>query len=103
MSCPLSIWYQAATLCAPSAFSPFRRQSPLECLMQSTACRYYIFDSQIPLPPSNLSSLNSAHLLGPTSSRLGFLDGTQLVGSVARHANVVIALEDKLNVTKFES
>lgn len=72
------------------------------CLMQGKGCLCARLVSQIPLAPSYLSSLNSTQLLSPTRSRLRFLDGTQLVGSVARHANVVIALENELEVTKFE-
>lgn len=81
----------------------FDAKAGLNCLMRITACLYATLDSQIPLAPSNLSSLNSTQLLSPTRSRLRFLDGTQLVGSVARHANVVVALENELNVAKFES
>lgn len=84
-------------------FPLFDAKANLNGLMRNTACLYGTLDSQIPLAPSDLSSLNSTQLLSPTRSRLRFLDGTQLVGSVARHANVVVALENELNVAKFES
>lgn len=72
------------------------------CLVQGKICIYVNLVSQIPLAPSYLGSLNSAHFLSPTRSRLRFLDGTQLVGSVARYADVVVALENELEVAKFE-
>ncbi len=71
--------------------------------MQSKACLYVNLVSQIPFAPSDLSSLNSTQFLSPTWSRLRFLNCTQLVRSVARHADVVVALENKLEVAKLES
>ena len=84
-------------------FALFDAKAGLESLTQSKASLYVTFDSQIPLAPRNFSGLNGTQLLSPTRSRLRFLNGTQLVGSVARHANVVIALENELEVAKFES
>lgn len=70
--------------------------------MQSKACLDVILVSQIPLAPSNFSSLNGTQLLSPPRSRLCFLDSTQLVGSVARHADIIVALENELEVAEFE-
>lgn len=70
--------------------------------MQREAGLYVVLISQISLASSNFSSLNSTQLLSPTRSRLRFFDGTQLVGSVARHADVIVALENELEISKFE-
>lgn len=86
-------------LCPPT---PFPHQSRLALPLQGQACRFVNLISQIPLTPSNFSSLNSTQLLSPTRSRLHFFNGTQLIGSVARYADVVIALENELEVAKFE-
>ena len=70
--------------------------------MLSKACLHRDTVSQIPLPPSNLGSLNSAQFLSPSGSRLRFADGTQLVRCVARDADIVVPLQDELEVTKLE-
>jgi len=51
---------------------------------------------------SNLSGLNSRHLLRPTLRRLRFLDGAEVIGGKARDAHVVVSFEDELDVAKFE-
>lgn len=51
---------------------------------------------------SNLSRLNSRHLLCPTLRGLRFLDGTEVIGGKARDAHVVVAFEDELDVAEFE-
>lgn len=80
----------------------FNAKVGLHCLMQRKACLYVNLVSHIPFASGNLSSLNRTQFLSPTRSRLRFLDGTQLVGSVARHADVVVALENELEVAKLE-
>lgn len=67
------------------------------------ACSYVDPVSQIPLAPSDFGSLNGTQLLSPTRSRLCFLNRTQLIRSIARNTNVVVALKNELEVAKFES
>ena len=57
---------------------------------------------QISLPTRNLSGLYRTHLLRPSLRRLELLHGTDLVGSVAWHTDVVVAFEDELNVANLE-
>ena len=83
-------------------FHPFNAKVGLHCLMQTKVWLHVDLISQIALAACHFSSLNCTQLLSPTRSRLRFLDGTQLVGSVARHADVVVALENELEVAKFE-
>lgn len=52
--------------------------------------------------PGELRRLHRAEFLRPSLGRLYLPDGTQLVRRVTRHANVVVALEDKLNVSELE-
>lgn len=58
--------------------------------------------SIIGFSPGELRSLHSAEFLRPSLGRLYLPDGTQLVRCVTRHADVVVALEDKLNVSELE-
>ena len=57
---------------------------------------------QIRFPTSDLSGLHGAQLLRPGLRRLHLLDGAQLVRGEARHADVVVALEDHLQVADFQ-
>ena len=50
----------------------------------------------------HLSSLHCRHLLRPALSRLRFLNGAKVIGGEARDAHVVVALQDELDVAKFE-
>lgn len=99
LSAPGIMQHYYAPIVAPT---PFPHQNRLALPLQGKACSYVSLISQIPLTPSNFSSLNSTQLLSPTLSRLHFLNGTQLIGSIARNADVVIALENELEVAKFE-
>lgn len=74
----------------------FNARVGLHCLLQSKVCLYGNLISQVSLASCDFSSLDSTQLLSPSRSRLRFLDGTQLVRSIARHANVVVALENEL-------
>ena len=90
--------------CAPIVALPhFNAKVVRIALCEVKASLYVNLVSQIPFAPSDFSSLNSTQFLSPTWSRLHLLDGTQLVGSVARHAEVVVALENELEVAKLES
>ena len=46
--------------------------------------------------------MNSAHLRNPSRGRLDLAHGTDLIGGVARDANVVAALEGQLDVADLE-
>lgn len=47
---------------------------------------------------SDLGCLDGRHLLGPTLSRLGFLDGAKVVRRETGDTDVVVTLEDELDV-----
>ncbi len=57
---------------------------------------------QITLPTSDLACLNRTHLIDPTLGRLELANGTNLIASIARDTDVVVALKDKLDVADLE-
>jgi len=54
--------------------------------------------SSILVDAHNLTSLNSLHLANPTRRRLELAHSSQLIQTVTRDANTVVALEHHLNV-----
>lgn len=54
------------------------------------------------LATCNLCGLDSTHLADPSRSRLYLPNGTDLVASVTRDANVVATLQSELDITDLE-
>lgn len=59
--------------------------------------------SDITLSSRHLGSLHGTHLLSPSLGGLNLSHCSELIGRVARDTNVVIALQNDLDVTNFES
>lgn len=75
--------------------------NPLPSLLHSTHPSFGI-KSKITLPPHNLSSINSLHLIHPSSGRNNLAHSPHLVRRIARDADVVAALEHVLDVADVE-
>ena len=56
----------------------------------------------IGLSPSDLGGLHRTHLLRPSLRRLELLHRTDFVRSISRHANVVVAFQNELNIAYLE-
>ena len=64
--------------------------------------RTVTWNLQISLPSCDLGRLHGAQLLRPRLRRLHLLYCPQLIRGIARHADIVVALEDHLQITDFQ-
>lgn len=82
--------------CASRPAPKSQESSPTPGLPNRTVALYII------LSTSDLSRLYRTHLLRPALRRLELLHSPDFVGSISRHANVVVAFQNELDVADLE-